>query len=137
MTAFYTIEKFGRKQLFYVGFGLGGGAALIFGQINDPSYLVVGACCLSYLYEQGVAGTVVWTAELYPSRVRATATCWSTGLGRVSSAIAPLVFGYFMLKDMYYGIYVTMAISFWIAVALVFFLGIETKGKTLEEIGAA
>jgi hypothetical protein len=28
-------------------------------------------------------------------------------------------------------------VSFWIAVALVYFLGIETKGKTLEEIGAA
>ncbi|WP_185702370.1 MULTISPECIES: MFS transporter [unclassified Desulfovibrio] len=137
LTAFYTIEKFGRKQLFYVGFGIGGVAALVFGQLQDPSMLVIGACVLSWLYEQGVAGTVVWTAELYPSQVRATATCWSTGLGRVSSAVAPVVFGYFMANGMYYAIFVTMAISFWIAVALVFFLGIETKGKTLQEVGAA
>ena len=137
MTAFYTVEKFGRKQLFYVGFGLGGIAALIFGTITDPSYLVFGACVLAYLYEQGVAGTVVYTAELYPSRIRATAACWSTGLGRISSAVAPLVFGYFMQQNAYYGIYISMAISFWIAVALVYFIGIETKGKTLEEIGAA
>lgn len=136
-TAFYTIEKFGRKQLFYVGFGVGGIAALVFGLIDNPSYLVIGACILSWLYEQGVAGTVVWTAELYPSQVRATATCWSTGLGRVSSAIAPIVFGYFMAQEMYYAIFVTMAISFWIAVALVIFLGIETRGRTLEEVGAA
>jgi putative MFS transporter len=66
VTAFYTIEKFGRKQLFYVGFGLGGVAALVFGAIEDPALLVWGACILSYLYEQAVAGTVVWTAELYP-----------------------------------------------------------------------
>ncbi len=137
LTAFYTIEKFGRKQLFYVGFGLGGVAALVFGKLNDPAYLVWGACLLSYLYEQGVAGTVVWTAELYPSKVRATATCWSTGAGRVSSALSPVVFGYFMANQMYYGIYITMAVFFWIAVALVYFLGIETKGKSLEEIGAA
>lgn len=137
LTAFYTIEKFGRKQLFYVGFGLGGIAALLFGLIKDPSYLVVGACILSFLYEQGVAGTVVWTAELYPSKVRATATCWSTGAGRLSSAASPIVFGYFMANQMYYGIYVTMAAFFWIAVALVYFLGIETKGKSLEDIGAA
>lgn len=136
-TAFYTIEKFGRKQLFYVGFGVGGIAALVFGLIDNPSYLVIGACILSWLYEQGVAGTVVWTAELYPSQVRATATCWSTGLGRVSSAIAPIVFGYFMAQKMYYAIFVTMAVSFWIAVALVIFLGIETRGRTLEEVGAA
>lgn len=136
MVAFYTIERFGRKQLFYVGFGIGGIAALIFGMLNEPTYLLIGACMLSFLYEQGVAGTVVWTAELYPSEVRATATCWSTGLGRVSAALSPIVFGYFMDIKMYYGIYIMMAISFWIAVALVFFLGIETKGKSLKDVGA-
>lgn len=136
-TAFWTIERFGRKQLFYVGFGLGGVAALLFGIIQDPTYLVFGACILSFLYEQGVAGTVVYTAELYPSNVRATATCWSTGAGRISSAVSPIVFGYFMNIHFYYGIYLTMAIFFWIAVALVYFLGVETKGKSLEKIGAA
>lgn len=136
LTAFYTIERFGLKQLFYVGFGIGGAAALIFGLIEDPNYLVIGACVLSWLYEQGVAGTVVWTAELYPSKVRATATCWSTGVGRLSSAASPIVFGYFMANHMYYGIYVSMAVCFWITCTLVFFLGIETKGKSLEEIGA-
>ncbi len=137
MTAFYTIERFGRKQLFYVGFGLGGFAALLFGLIENPSYLVIGACILSYLYEQAVAGSVVWTAELYPSKVRATASCWSTGAGRLSSAASPIVFGYFMANHMYYGIYITMAVFFWIACALVYFLGVETKGKSLDEVGAA
>jgi putative MFS transporter len=137
LTAFYTIEKYGRKQLIYVGFGIGGIAALIFGLIENPNYLVVGACILSYLYEQAVAGTVVWTAELYPSKVRATAACWSTGAGRLSSAASPIVFGYLMANHMYYGIYITMAAFFWISCALVYFLGIETKGKSLDEIGAA
>lgn len=136
LTAYYTIEKFGRKQLFYVGFGLGGVAALIFGLIKNPAYLVVGACFLSFLYEQGVAGTVVWTAELYPSSVRATATSWSTGFGRLSSAASPIVFGYFIQTGHYYGVYVSMAVAFWIACLLVKFLGIETKGKNLKELGA-
>jgi putative MFS transporter len=136
-TAFYTIERFGRKQLFYIGFGLGSLAALLFGTIDNPKLLVWGACLMSFLYEQGVAGTVVWTAELYPSKVRATAVSWSTGAGRVSSALSPVVFGWLMKNHMYYGVYVTMAALFWVAVALVFFLGIETKGKSLEELGAA
>lgn len=136
-TAFWTIERFGRKQLFYVGFGLGGIAALLFGIIKDPSLLVWGACILSFLYEQGVAGTVVYTAELYPSNVRATATSWSTGAGRISAAVSPIVFGYFMKIHFYYGIFLTMAIFFWVAVALVYFLGVETKGKSLNNIGAA
>lgn len=136
-TAFWTIERFGRKQLFYIGFGLGGVAALVFGVIDDPLLLVWGACILSFLYEQGVAGTVVYTSELYPSHIRATATSWSTGAGRVSAAVSPIVFGYFMKIHFYFGIFLTMAIFFWIAVALVHFMGPETKGKSLEEIGAA
>lgn len=137
LTAYWTIERFGRKQLFYVGFGLGGVAALLFGLIKDPSLLIWGACILSFLYEQGVAGTVVYTAELYPSSIRATATSWSTGAGRISAAVSPIVFGYFMSIEFYYGIYITMAVFFWIAVALVYFLGVETKGKSLNSIKAS
>lgn len=136
-TAFYTVEKFGRKQLFYVGFGLGGVVALLFGRIHDPTLLVCGVCVLNWLIEQGAAGTVIWTPELYPSKVRATATCWSTAGGRIAPAISPVVFGWFFQRQMYYGVYITMAVFFWITVALVFFLGIETKGKSLHEIGAA
>jgi len=43
----------------------------------------------------------------------------------------------FMAHQIYYGIYVTMTLFFWIAAALVYFLGIETKGKSLDDIGAA
>jgi putative MFS transporter len=137
VTGLYTVEKFGRKQLFYVGFGLGGVAALLFGTITNPRLLVWGAAILSFLYEQGVAGTVVWTAELYPSRVRATAVSWSTGAGRISAAFSPVVFGWFVKSHRYYDIYVTMAVMFWIAVGLAFFLGVETRGKSLQELGAA
>jgi putative MFS transporter len=137
VTGLYTLERFGRKQLFYIGFGLGGVAALLFGTIANPRLLVWGACILSFLYEQGVAGTVVWTAELYPSRVRATAVSWSTSAGRVSAAVSPVVFGWFVKNHRYYDIYVTMAVMFWIAVALVALLGVETKGKSLQELGAA
>lgn len=137
MTAYWTIERFGRKQLFYVGFGIGGIAAILFGFIENPTLLLVGACILSFLYEQGVAGTVVYTAELYPSNIRATATSWSTAAGRISAAVSPVVFGYFMSIDFYYGIYITMAVFFWVAVALVYFLGVETKGQSLRNVGSA
>jgi putative MFS transporter len=137
VAGFYGIEKFGRKPLFYIGFGLGGVAALIFGGIKNPAMLLWGACALAFIYEQGVTGTVVWTAELYPSKVRATAVALSTSAGRVSSALSPVVFGWFLKNHMYYNIYITIAVMFWITVALVFFLGEETKGKTLQEMGAA
>jgi MFS transporter, putative metabolite:H+ symporter len=109
----------------------------VFGLIQNPSLLVYVACLMSFLYEQGVAGTVVWTAELYPSKVRATAVSWSTAAGRIGAALSPIVFGALMNFHAYYGVYVTMAASFWVAVGLVYFLGVETKGKSLQELGAA
>jgi putative MFS transporter len=137
LTSFYTIERFGRLQVFYVGYGLGGVVALLFGLIKDPAYLLGTACVLGYLLEIGVAGNIVWTPELYPSKIRGTANNWSAAAGKLSAAAAPLLFGYFLARHFYYGIWLTMAICFAITIALVATLGIETKGKTLEEIGAA
>jgi putative MFS transporter len=137
LTAFYTIDAFGRKQLFYVGFGLGGVACLLFGLIENPDYLVWGACILMYIIEQGGAGIIVWTPELYPSEIRATANGWSSAAGRLASGISPIVVGYFLGNQWIYGVFVLFAIVFWIVCALVYFMGIETKGKTLDDIGAA
>jgi putative MFS transporter len=57
--------------------------------------------------------------------------------GKVSGALSPLAFGYFISRHWYYGVWVTMAICFAITILIVATMGIETKGKTLEEIGAA
>jgi putative MFS transporter len=137
MTSFYTIERFGRKQVFYVGYGLGGVVGLIFGLIKDPAYLLPVACLMGYLLEIGVSGNIVWTPELYPSKIRGTANNWSSAAGKLSAAAAPLLFGYFLARHFYYGIWLTMAVCFAITITLVATLGIETKGKTLEEIGSA
>ena len=137
LTSFYTIERFGRKQLFYVGYGLGGVVGLIFGLIHNPAYLLPVACLVGYLLEIGVAGNIVWTPELYPSKVRGTANSWSAAAGKLSAAVSPLSFGFLISRHWYYGVWVTMAICFAITIILVATIGIETKGKTLEEIGAA
>ncbi len=136
VTAFYTVEKFGRKQLFYVGFGLGGIMALVFGTLHTPGVLVAGAALLSFIYEQGVAGTVIYAPELFPTEVRSSATAWATAGGRLAAAISPIVFGIFISTHFYYGVFLTMAIGFWLAVVLVWRVGPETKGRSLEELGA-
>src|SRR5208283_4341078 len=95
VTAFFTIDKFGRKQLFYVGYGLAGVASLLFGILKTPTPLLIGACILSYLLEMAAAGCVVLPTELFPSGVRGTANSWTSASGKLGSALAPLVFGFF------------------------------------------
>ena len=137
VTAFFTIDKFGRKQLFYFGYGLAGIASLIFGILRDPTALLIGACALSYLLEMAAAGCVVLPTELFPSQVRGTANSWTSASGKLASALSPLVFGFFMARHMYYGIFITMAAFFWIACIMVLTIGVETKGKALHDVGAS
>jgi MFS transporter, AAHS family, cis,cis-muconate transporter len=62
----------------------------------------------------GVYGsTSVYVSELHPTHLRATAVGWFFGIGRIGSFLAPSVMG-FMLA--------------FLAV------GVETKGRVLEEI---
>jgi len=136
LTAFLTVDRFGRKQLFYIGFGLAGVASLIFGVLTNPIHLLIGACALSFLFEEAAAGCVVLPTELFPSHIRGTANSWTSASGKLASAISPLVFGFFMAKEMYYGIFITMAIFCWTACLMIFTIGIETKGKSLQEVGA-
>jgi putative MFS transporter len=137
IAAFLTVDRFGRRQLFYVGYGLAGVASLVFGLLHNPTHLLIGACVLSFLLEEAAAGCVVLPTELFPSHVRGTANSWTSAAGKLGSACSPLLFGLLMAKDMYYGIFITMAAFFWIACLMVLTFGIETRNKTLQDVGAA
>jgi putative MFS transporter len=137
IAAFLTVDRLGRRQLFYVGYGLAGVAALVFGLLETPTHLLIGACVLSFLLEEAAAGCVILPTELFPSHVRGTANAWTSAAGKLGSALSPLIFGVLMARDMYYGIFITMAVFFWMACLMVLTLGVETKGKTLQDVGAA
>lgn len=137
ITAFLTIDRFGRKQLFYVGFGMAALISPLFGLLKQPLHLLAGACALSFFLEEAAAGCVVLPTELFPSQVRGTANSWSSAAGKLAAALSPLVFGFFMARQKYYSIFITMAVFFGIACAIIFALGIEAKGKALQDVGAA
>jgi MFS family permease len=83
----------------------------------------------------GVYGSSgVYVSELYPTHLRATAVGWFFGIGRIGSFLAPAVVGFMLQYGA--GAYVlhTFALTFLIAAIALWFVGIETKGKTLEEI---
>ncbi len=83
----------------------------------------------------GVYGSSgVYVSELYPTHLRATAVGWFFGIGRIGSFLAPAVVGFMLQYGA--GAYVlhTFALTFLIASIALWFVGVETKGKTLEEI---
>lgn len=75
-----------------------------------------------------------YTPELYPTRARATGAGCASAIGRVGSLIGPFAIGLILPVLGHGGVFALGAGSFVIAAASVGFLGIETKGKSLEAI---
>src|SRR4029077_14809566 len=79
----------------------------------------------------------IYVRELYPTHMRAPAVGWFFGIGRIGSFLAPAVIGLMLQYGL--GAYVlhTFALSFFIASIALWAVGIETKGRVLEQITAA
>jgi MFS family permease len=86
----------------------------------------------------GVYGsTGVYVGELHPTHIRATAVGWFFGIGRIGSFLVPSVVGIMIAYGLgQYTLY-TFAVSFLIASFALIAIGIETKGRILEEITEA
>ena len=76
-------------------------------------------------------------SELHPTHFRATAVGWFFGIGRIGSFFAPTVVGLMLAYGA--GAYVlhTFALAYLIASFALLAVGIETKGRVLEEITQA
>jgi putative MFS transporter len=120
--------------------------------------MLLGSGCMAYLYgKAAVAGgspTVfvplglgmqfcmfgmwsvlyAYTPELYPTRARATGGGFASSLGRVGSLIGPYVVGVILPIAGQLGVFALGAGCFVVAAAVVWLLGVETKGQLLEEI---
>jgi MFS family permease len=74
-------------------------------------------------------GTV--TAEIYPTRIRATAQGLTYNTGRIASAVAPFAVGSMAQKSGFTGAFAMVAAAFLLA-ALFWFWIPETKGRTIS-----
>jgi putative MFS transporter len=75
-----------------------------------------------------------YTPELYPTRCRATGGGFASSIGRLGSLIGPYVVGVILPVTGQLGVFALGAGCFVVAAAVVWLLGVETKGLLLEEI---
>jgi MFS transporter, putative metabolite:H+ symporter len=83
----------------------------------------------------GVYGaTGIYVSELHPTHLRATAVGWFFGIGRIGSFLAPTVVGFMLAYGV--GAYVlhTFAFAYLVSAIALWLIGIETKGRVLEQI---
>ena len=78
--------------------------------------------------------TSVYVSELHPTHLRATAVGWFFGIGRIGSFLAPSVVGFMLAYVLGGWTLYTFALSYLMASVALLAVGVETKGRVLEEI---
>ncbi|MEM4900301.1 MAG: MFS transporter, partial [Thermofilum sp.] len=114
--------------------GAGTASALMWLSTSEPEVLMYGS--LVSFFNLGSWGiTYAYTPELYPTALRGTGSGWANSFGRVGGILGPYIAGVLMQA---YGDplapFLLFAAVHVISAAVVGALGVETKGKPLEEL---
>lgn len=137
----YLLETIGRKPLFIFGFLmiiLGGGfgaVAMVGFHLTGWPILFASALIMGLGTALNSSACVSYTAELYPTRMRGLGVATGSSMARLASIFSPAAVG--ALLNANYGIESVLAM--FAAVGVIGFImlatmGVETKGRTLEEM---
>jgi len=137
-SAAYLVEKIGRKTTLVSYLALSGVAAYMFSLGTTTGQIILWGLAV-YFFNLGAWGVLyAYTPEMYPTAIRATGSGWASFCGRIGAIIAPLVVGQMIVimgQAAAYPVIFILFTSVFLFTALgMLLIGIETRGKTLEEL---
>jgi len=137
------VERWGRKPTLIAFLACAALGSFFFAGATlaaQPSIsAVIGWGAVIAFFNLGAWGvTYGYTPELYPTAVRATGAGFAAGAGRLIGAFAPAIVGAMLVRfGSPYNVFIVFACVMLAGAVVVLFLGDETRGRTLEEIGEA
>src|SRR5262245_17125232 len=131
----FLIDKYGRRPVLFLYYFVGAFFHLWFAEATGI-WIYFAIAAVGWVNPGVYGSNGVYVSELYPTHLRATAVGWFFGIGRVGSFLAPAVVGFMLQYGL--GAYVldTFALTFLIASIALWMVGVETKGRVLEQINA-
>ncbi|HEX4410852.1 MAG TPA: MFS transporter [Xanthobacteraceae bacterium] len=131
----FLIDRYGRRPVLFLYYFIGAFFHLWFAMASGM-WLFFAAAAVGWVNPGVYGATGIYVSELHPTHLRATAVGWFFGIGRIGSFLAPTVVGYMLAYGA--GDYVlhTFALSYLISAIALWLIGIETKGRVLEQITA-
>ncbi len=126
----FLSQTFGRKRCYLVYLGTAAVLAVLYGRIHTPILLVLLGPLLAFFGTGYFSGFATVTAELYETRVRATAQGLTYNVGRLASAVAPFTAGSVTQKHGFGAAFAVSGAAFLIAAVCWFWIP-ETKGTAL------
>lgn len=132
-SAAWLIERVGRKFVL-VTYLLGTAAsALVFGNAESTSILIVSGMLLSFFNLGAWGALYAYTPEQYPAIIRGTGTGMAAAVGRIGGILGPLLVGSLVASGQPIGfIFGLFCVSIVIGVIVLAALGRETKQVELE-----
>ena len=132
----FLIDRYGRRPVLFLYYFVGAFFHLWFA-MSSGFTMYVAAFLVGWVNPGAFGPTGVYVSELHPTHLRATAVGWFFGIGRIGSFLAPAVVGFMLAYGLGgYTLY-TFALAYLIASFALIAVGVETKGRVLEEITQA
>ncbi len=135
----WVVERWGRKPVIVSFTLIAAIASFLFGflggKVGGVAVILFFACVMSFFGISVDPAVKVYTAESYPTRVRATGTNATEGFGRIISGIVgPAIIPFLLAASGVPAAYSLVGAVALVAVLAIVVLGGETKGQALEEI---
>ena len=131
----YLLEKIGRKLTICLYTLLTGVALFFFPRVTTVPELLGLGLVIQAVTTGGAGSIFTWVSEQFPTHLRATGTGWASGIGRLGMFIAGPIAGFLISTLGWVNAYATAA-AICVLAAVIVMLGIETKGKSLEQLEA-
>ncbi|TAK29620.1 MAG: MFS transporter [Chloroflexota bacterium] len=138
IAAAVLVDIVGRKYVLVPTLLVGGIAAYLFGGVASPVEILLWGSVLSLAIAVARGVMVSYTAELFPTRVRGTGAGSASAFGRIGSIIVPgaMTLAISSWSVGYGAVFIMFSSMLCVGALGVAILGEETKGRSLEEIGA-
>jgi len=133
-SASYLLDKIGRKKvltIYLVGAGLG---SILLSLRTDLTWIFAFSSAISFFNLGAWAGLYAYTPELYPTEIRGTGSGAAASFGRAMGILAPSITGYLFATSGLIGPFTVFSLVHIFAGLSTLLLGVETMGKTLEEV---
>ncbi len=140
-SAAWLIEKLGRKYVLVVYLAGTALSAYLYGQAATVTALLIFGCLL-YFFSLGAWGVVyAYTPEVYPTGARGSGAGWAAAVGRLGAIAAPYIVGVVYESNGkeagFSHVFIMLTVVFALVAVVIAVAGVETKGRTLDEINAA
>ncbi len=134
----WVIERWGRKPVIISFTVIAAGASFAFGFVRGAVPVLLVGCLMSFFGIAVDPAVKVYTAESYPTEIRAWGVATTEGFGRlISGVIGPSLIPTFFSNFGVAGVYCLVGAVALVAVIVVAIWGRETKGLALEQSATA